>query len=173
MTVYKNYTVTFKVDGQILSTETVGHGKDATLPTVSTKEGYTQTAPIWDKDGKNITADTEINAVYTVNEYTITFMDESGIYKTFSYKHGETVIMPEVPTKDGYTVKWETTIDKATDNATIKAVYTEIPKPHIPNSPQTGDYSMMWLWVALLLVSGGAVITLTVIDRKRRAESKR
>ncbi len=158
VTVYKNYTVTFKVDGQILSTETVGHGKDATLPTVPTKEGYTQTAPIWDKDGKNITADTEINAVYTVNEYTITFMDESGIYKTFSYKHGETVIMPEVPTKDGYTVQWETTIDKATDDATIKAVYTEIPKPHIPNSPQTGDYSMMWLWVALLLVSGGAVI---------------
>ena len=31
------------------------------------KEGYTDTAPVWDKDGKNITGDTVINAVYTKN----------------------------------------------------------------------------------------------------------
>ncbi len=65
VTIYKNYKVTYIVDGEVLSTEIVGHGKDATLPEIPRKEGYTQTAPTWDKDGKNIVEDTEIKAVYT------------------------------------------------------------------------------------------------------------
>lgn len=67
-----------------------------------------------------------INAVYTINEYTIKFMDDNGIYETQTYKHGESVTMPQVPTKEGYTVKWDTTIDKVTKDMTIKAVYTKI-----------------------------------------------
>lgn len=64
---------------------------------------------------------------YTVTvykNYTLTFMDENGVYKTLIGKHGEAVEMPEVPTKDGYTVAWETVIDIATGDATIEAVYT-------------------------------------------------
>ena len=57
--------VTYKADGQVVDTINVEYGKDATAPTIPTKNGYTKTAPTWDKDGKNITADTEINAVYT------------------------------------------------------------------------------------------------------------
>lgn len=170
VTVYKNYTVTFKIDGNTINTQTVGYGKDATVPAIPEKEGYTQTAPAWDKDGKNITADTEINAVYTINEYTITFTDENGVYKTLTVKHGEAVTMPEVPTKDGYTVTWETTIDKATGDATVQAVYTE---KVVSDSPQTGDNSYRMLWIELLLISGGAVITLTVYDRKRRTTTNK
>ncbi len=172
ITVYKTYTVTFKIDGEAVGTETVGHGKDATAPAIPEKEGYTQTAPTWDKDGKNITADTEINAVYTINEYTISFMDGNGVYKTLTVKHGEKVTMPDVPTKDGYTVKWDKELDTVTEDVTVKAVYTEIPKTDTPSSPATGDNSNMFLWIALLFISGGAVITLTVVDRKRRTASK-
>ena len=49
-----------------------------TAPTIPTKEGYDKTAPTWDKDGKNITADTEINAVYIENPKT----DSSGSPQT-------------------------------------------------------------------------------------------
>lgn len=171
------YTVTYRDGDTVLFTENVAHGKDATLPAIPEKEGYTQTAPTWDKDGKNITADTEINAVYTINEYTITFMDENGVYKTLTYKHGETVEMPDVPTKDGYTVKWETTIDKATDDATIKAVYTENSAGTLgeqqPDSPPTGDSSNLWLWVALLFVSGGCLFGITLNERKRKAVTQK
>jgi len=170
VTVMKNYTVTYKADGIVVGTQIVGHGKDATAPAIPDKEGYTQTAPAWDKDGKNITADTEINAVYTINEYTITFMDENGVYKTLIHKHGEAVTMPEAPAKDGYTVTWDTTIEKATVDATVKAVYTE---NVVSDSPQTGDNSHMMLWIVLLLISGGALVTLTVYDRKKRMASKR
>lgn len=260
VTVMKNYTVTYKADGIIVSTQTIGHGKDATVPEIPEKEGYTQTAPTWDKEGVNITTDTVINAVYTINQYTvtipseqigytletdvetiehggevyisistkegyektdsfalkvngeavelteynnvvvvatkdlvitvegvelktytITFKDQNGIYKTFTYKHGESVVMPEVPTKEGYTVKWDTIIDKATGDVTVNAVYTEIPKdiesekenkPSDTNSPQTGDNSNIVLWIALLFISGGVLITLTVIDRKKKIQDK-
>ena len=60
---------------------------------------------------------------------------------------------------------------KALDDA--KAALAELNKPADPNSPATGDNSNMALWIALLFISGGAVITLTVVDRKRRTASKR
>ncbi|MBO4999880.1 MAG: InlB B-repeat-containing protein, partial [Bacteroidaceae bacterium] len=56
------YTVTYKADGEPVATEKVEHGKDATLPAVPTKDGYVGK---WDSDGKNITGDTTITAVYT------------------------------------------------------------------------------------------------------------
>jgi len=54
----------------------------------------------------------------------------------------------------------------------IKAA-EEANKPADTNSPQTGDNSNMFLWIALLFISGGALITLTVVDRKERMASKR
>ena len=39
-----------------------------------------------------------------------------------------------------------------------------------PNdNPQTGDNSMMWLWIALLFVSGFGVVTTTVYGKKRKS----
>ena len=160
------YTVTYKADGNVVGTVEVEHGKDAAAPAIPEKEGYTQTAPAWDKDGKNITADTEINAVYTINEYTITFMDENGVYKTLTYKHGEAVTMPEVSAKDGYTVTWDTTIEKATGNATVNAVYT---KNAVSDNPQTGDNSNLWLWWNLLIVSAASITVLCIEQKKRKA----
>ena len=56
------HTVTYNVDGQVVSTEAVEHGKDATLPAVPVKEGFVGK---WDGDGKSITENTVINAIYT------------------------------------------------------------------------------------------------------------
>lgn len=159
--------VTYKADGNVVATKEVEYGKDVSAPTIPAKDGYTQTAPAWDKDGKNITADAEINAVYTINEYIITFMDENGIYKTLTYKHGEAVTMPEVPAKDGYTVKWETDIDKAIGNATIRAVYTKNSTP-APSFPQTGDNLNLWPWFLLMFASGAGMLVIILDERKRR-----
>ena len=60
---------------------------------------------------------------------------------------------------------------KALDDA--KAALAELNKPADTTSPATGDNSNMFLWIALLFISGGAVITLTVVDRKKRMASKR
>ncbi len=61
---------------------------------------------------------------------------------------------------------------KALEDA--KAAIAELNKPVTdPDCPQTSDNSHIALWIALLFISGGAVITLTVVDRKRKAVSKR
>ncbi len=105
LTVYKTYTVTYMADGKEVSTETVGYGKDATLPEVPAKDGYTGK---WNADGKNITADTTITAEYT----------------------------------------------KIADKDT--------------QSPATGDTSNIWLWIAVMFVSGMGVVATTVYGKKRR-----
>ena len=52
------------MNGEIVATFKVERGKDAIAPAIPEKEGYTAT---WDHDGKNITKDTEIHAIYTIN----------------------------------------------------------------------------------------------------------
>ncbi len=56
---------------------------------------------------------------------------------------------------------------KALDDA--KKALAELNKPATPNSPITGDNSNIWLWFALLFVSGGVSFTLAVVDKKRKA----
>ena len=35
-----------------------------------------------------------------------------------------------------------------------------------PEAPKTGDYRNMWMWIALIFVSGGVVVTNVVVGRK-------
>lgn len=99
-------------------------------------------------------------------------MDENGVCKTLTVKHGDKVEMPEPPTKDGYTVKWETVIDTATSDATIKAVYTKNSTP-APSAPQTGNSNHLWLWFVLLFVSSAEIFGITLYERKRNMKNKR
>ena len=49
---------------------------------------------------------------------------------------------------------------------------TELGKPTDSDSPQTGDNSNMILWIALLFVSGGAVIGITVYSKKKKENAE-
>ena len=226
ITVYKNYTVTYKVDGETVDTQTVGYGKDATLPEIPKKDGYVGK---WDKDGKDITDDTVISVVYTAiaevipeqvkpedkteledakkqledmlddNSYTEDDKKEiqdaiDGIDEALeiigNVEATEELInkIPESTTKDdeaaikaaddaynALTDYEKSLVDedakKALDDA--KAALAELNKPADPDSPQTGDNSNLWLWFALLFVSGTGIFAITVYDRKRKAASKR
>ena len=226
VTVMKNYTVTYKADGETVSTETVGHGKDATLPTIPAKEGFVGK---WDAEGKNITKDTTISVVYTEipavkpdevkpddktdledTKAKLEEMLEDDSYTDDDKKDIQDAIddiddalevisnveaveelidkLPENITKndedaikaadDAYNALSDyekSLVDEAAKKALTdaKAALAELNKPADTTSPNTGDNSNIWLWVALLFVSGGAVITLTVVDRKKRMASKR
>lgn len=308
------YTVTYMADGESVSTETVGHGKDATLPAIPEKDGCIGK---WDSDGKNITGDTTITAVYTaipvvkpdevkpedkaeledtkkqledmldddsytdddkkdiqdaiddiddalevignveeveetisklpavdtvkpddkeaikaitdaqtaynaLSDYEKSLVDEAakanldklvaalmvydivegdGSSWTEDSNHNITFVVNGLFSKfvgikvDGkdvdkanYEAKAGSTIitlkasyldTLAVGEHTITVIYTDGEtdgtfKVHAKaNSPATGDNSHMMLWVALLFISGGAVITLTVVDRRRRMASNR
>lgn len=157
------YTVTYKADGVVVGTQTIEHGKDATAPQIPAKTGYDQTAPQWDKDGKNITADTEINAVYTINTYTVTLKVDGKVFDTITVKHGESVTLPEPPAKDGYSVKWDWTIVFVAADMTVNAVYT-------PNTstPVTGDTFDAFLWMSIMGMSAVALAVLLIDQKKRR-----
>ena len=49
---------------------------------------------------------------------------------------------------------------------------TEPGKPTDSDSPQTGDNSNMILWIALLFVSGGVVIGITVYSKKKKENAE-
>lgn len=220
------YTVTYMADGESVSTETVGHGKDVILPAVPAKDGYVGK---WDSDGKNIIGDTTITAVYTaipvvkpdevkpedkveledtkkqleemLKDDSYTDDDKKDIQDAIddiddalkvigNVEAVEELIdkLPEnITGNDGDAIKAaddaynalsdyeKSLVDEAAKKALTdaKAALAELNKPADPNSPATGDNSNMFLWIALLFISGGAVITLTVVDRKKRMASKR
>ena len=70
------YTVTYIADGKVVDTQTVEWGSDAVAPAVPEKANHTGA---WDADGKNIKADTTINAVYTFTGFVVTFESAAGV----------------------------------------------------------------------------------------------
>lgn len=159
------HTVTYMADGVPVSTEQVGHGKDAALPAVPAKDGYVGK---WDSDGKNITEDRTISAIYT----------EIPVIKPDEVKPEDKADLEEAKAKleemlkdDAYTKNDKEAIQEAIDQ--INEALAELNMPADPSLPATGDNSDIKLWIALLIISGGAVIMLTVVDRKRRYIAKR
>ena len=226
VTVMKNYTVTYKADGVVVDTLTVGHGKDANLPDIPAKDGYVGK---WDAEGKNITNDTTISVIYTeipvvkpndvkpkdktdlkdakakleemLKDDSYTDEDKKNIQDAIDDIDDALEVIGNVEAVEELIDKLPETIKKddepaikAADDAynaltayekslvdddvktaltDAKAALAELNKPADTDSPQTGDNSNMFLWIALLFISGGAVITLIVADRKRRMASKR
>ncbi len=161
----KEYTVTYMADGQTVSTEKVEFGKNAAHPAVPHKDGYVGK---WDRNNENITSDTVINAVYTeipvVKPDEVKPEDKADLEDTKKQ-------LEDMLNDDDYTEDDKKAIQDAID--AIDDALAELNKPVTdPDSPQTGDNSHMGLWIALLFISGGAVITLTVFDRKRRYTAK-
>ena len=76
------------------------------------------------KDSKVKNGDT-VYVKWTINKYTVTFMDGEKVLKTFTnVPHGDTVTAPEVPKKDGKTFsKWDKDFKNITSDLTINAVY--------------------------------------------------
>ena len=123
-------TITFKADGKTVATKTVSYNGTLTdIPAVPTKTGYDQTAPKWDRASfTGITTNLTVNAVYTVNKYTVTFVADGKTVSTVTVEHGKTVTNPPtVPAKSGYNGAWESKVSQGvTANVTVNAVYTEV-----------------------------------------------
>lgn len=75
------------------------------------------------KDSKVKNGDT-VYVNWTINSYTVTFMDGKTVLKTEKVKHGSAAPEPKVPEKDGKTFKgWDEDFSKVTSDLTINAVY--------------------------------------------------
>lgn len=75
------------------------------------------------KDSKVKNGDT-VYVNWTINSYTVTFMDGKTLLKAEKVKHGSAAPEPKVPEKDGKTFKgWDKDFSKVTSDLTINAVY--------------------------------------------------
>ena len=119
------YTATFKINGQVVK-EVTFTVEDEVLdePFLPNKPGYTAA---WSSYSTLDATDLEINAIYTIITYKVTFKADGKVIATQTYTVENKVITePSVPTKDGFTGAWESYVLE-TGDVTVNAVYTKIP----------------------------------------------
>ena len=136
----------------------------------------------------DLTMTPEACAVTPSDKYTVTYTDGvegEEIFKdqTYTVESGKaTPAFNGTPTRKGYTFAgWKPEVAaKVTDNATYEAAWksntattTTTPSENKPDTgettdPKTGDTGNMALWIALLFVSGSAVIGTTAVKRKKK-----
>ena len=127
------YTVTFDADnGTESTTATVNHGDAAAAPEAPVKAGYTFGGWYLGEAAYDfataVTGDIALKAVWTVNQYTITFDTDGGseiapIVQDF----GTAIVAPAAPTKEGYTFAgWdkEIPVTMPVEGVTVKALWT-------------------------------------------------
>lgn len=122
------YTVTF-VDwnGVVLASRTnLLYGSSALAPANPTRIGYSFTG--WDKAFTNVTSNLVVNARYTANAYTVTFVDWNGtVLSSQSVNYGGSASAPGNPTRTGYTFTgWDRGYTNVTSNITVTAQYTPV-----------------------------------------------
>ena len=117
------YTVIFMSDGVEYSRQTIEHGSPAADPGTPDKTGYTFTG--WDADFSAIEGDLTVTALYTVNNYTVTFVNWDGeVLKTQTVPYGAGATAPADPVREGYTFTgWDTSFSRIFTDLTVTALY--------------------------------------------------
>jgi len=118
------YNAIFNVDGALYETVPTDFGAQIAAPADPVKEGYTFTG--WDPvPGTMGAADETFNAVFTVNDYIVTFYVDGAAYDTQSVSFGEAIPLPADPVKTGYTFTgWNPALPQTMPAANID-VYAE------------------------------------------------
>lgn len=118
------YNVTYIVDGEIVETQVVEHGKDALFPdeSLTNKEGYTFIG--WNHDGKNITKDTTIEGTYEINKYEVKFIYAGEVIETQIVEHGKDASLPSEVVKEGHIfINWNHDGKNITKDTVIEVIY--------------------------------------------------
>ena len=117
------YIVTFlDKDGNTIKTEAVEEGQSATAPDAPEVGCYTFNR--WDVDFSNVHSDLEVNALYTQNVYTVTFLNEGVQHNQQQLFCGEDATKPADPTKEGHHFTgWDAEFTNVQSNLTINATF--------------------------------------------------
>lgn len=122
------YLLTFIVDNDVISSDSIEYGDTIIVPEVPEKEGYTFAG--WTNvPGRMPAHDVQINSTYTVNQYTVYFNtngagnEEAPVLVNYN----EEIPLPDDPQREGYTFNGWFTVDGNPVPATMPAhdVYLE------------------------------------------------
>ena len=123
------YTITFDTDGgSAVAPITQDYGTAITAPAAPSKEGHTFKGWSEDIPATMPAANKTIKALWTVNQYTITFDTDGGsAVAPITQDYGTAITAPAAPSKEGHTFKgWSEQIPATMPavNKTIKALWT-------------------------------------------------
>ena len=176
-----------KIDGSTIAASNYIAEEGSTKITLA--PAYLETLSVGTHSIEIVSNDGSVSTNFTIKatvppvptSYTVTFnMNGHGTQITAqTVESGFKATKPADPKASGYTFGgWyaDATFSKKFDfntaitaNTTVYAKWTKnSAAPADPTSPQTGDTSNMFLWIALLLVSGGALVGTTVYGKKRK-----
>ena len=122
-------------DGNVMKTETVTEGSDATppteTPTKTATERYSYLFARWDRTYDRISADATIQALFVAHKKTVTWLDGDGnVMKTAAVgDSGSTEAPAKTPTKkstskyDYIFTGWKKSVDKETGDITYQALF--------------------------------------------------
>ena len=96
------YLITFKVDDEVIHTDSVEYGAVVNAPENPTKEGYTFSG--WQGLPNTMPAeDVTVTANFIMNGYTLTYVVDGEVYRTYAYEYGSTITPEQAPQKEGHT----------------------------------------------------------------------
>ena len=101
-----NYTLTYKVDGEVYKTSNVAYGTVLTPETAPTKEGYTFSG--WSEIPATMPANNVVvTGTFKVNTYAVTFMYNDKVLKVDSVEYGAKITLPTSLDDERYAlVEW-------------------------------------------------------------------
>ncbi|MCQ2069910.1 MAG: InlB B-repeat-containing protein, partial [archaeon] len=98
-----SYTVTFRADGNIVSSVEMEFETEIVTPEAPEKVGYTFSKWIGFTEGMTVPSyNIVFDAEYTVNSYTVTFKAGDEIVSSGDYEYGTVIIAPEAPAVAGF-----------------------------------------------------------------------
>ena len=100
--IVNKYLLTYKVDGEVVSSDSISYGTSLTAMTEPVKEGHTFSG--WSEIPPTMPAhDVTVTGSFIVNKYLLTYMVDGTIYHTDSIAYGTPIVLIPDPVQDGQT----------------------------------------------------------------------
>lgn len=95
------YLLTYKVDGKIVSTDSIAYGTALTAKKSPTQKGYTFSG--WSEIPATMPAnDVTVTGSFTINSYVITYMVDGEVFYQDTIEYNGSISLPTAPKKEGY-----------------------------------------------------------------------
>jgi hypothetical protein len=118
------HKLVYMVDGIEYKVYEIAEGAEITPEPAPTKEGYTFSG--WSEIPETMPAhDVTVTGSFAVNQYLITYMIGDEVYQKEYVDYGATIVLPNVPEREGYSFAWIDAPEKMpAHDITINGAYT-------------------------------------------------